>query len=176
VKEGRARRAGRAAIVLLVAGTKLHAQNPPVPTAPADTISIRRDTVATRQQHPDSVRPRPPISPGGAFLRSLVVPGWGQARLQRNVTAGVFIAFEGIAVTMVWKARWQLDYARERDKYVKSHTQERQDWMALLIFNHFISAAEAYVSSHLYDFPEGLKAQALPLPHGRTGVGLSVPF
>ncbi len=105
-----------------------------------------------------------------------MLPGWGQARLQRNVTAGVFITFEGIALTMVWKANWQLDYARERGKYVKSHAQERQDWIALLLFNHLISAAEAYVSSHLYDFPEGLKAQALPLPHGRTGIGLSVPF
>jgi hypothetical protein len=46
--------------------------------------------------------------------------------------------------------------------------------MALLIFNHLMAAAEAYVSSHLYDFPEGLKARALP--GGRTGVGLSVPF
>ncbi|MFI5279462.1 MAG: hypothetical protein ACHQU1_03120 [Gemmatimonadales bacterium] len=158
----------KAALFLLLLAAPLAAQNPVTP----DTT--RRDTVHTRPQHPDSIRPVAPITPGGAFLRSLVLPGWGQARLQRNVTAGVFIAFEGIAVTMVWKASWQLDYARSRDKYVKSHTQERQDWLALLIFNHLISAAEAYVSSHLYDFPEGLKLQ--PLPGGRTGVGLSVPF
>ncbi len=159
-----------ALFALLLAAAPLAAQNP----VPPDTIPVRPDTVAARPQHPDSIRPRPPISPTGAFLRSLVLPGWGQARLQRNVTAGVFLTFEGIAITMVWKASWQLDYARERDQYVKSHTQERQDWIALLIFNHLISAAEAYVSSHLYDFPEGLKLQALP--RGRTGVGLSVPF
>jgi len=29
----------------------------------------------------------------GAFLRSLVLPGWGQARLGRNVTGGLFVAF-----------------------------------------------------------------------------------
>jgi hypothetical protein len=155
-------------VFALLLAVPVAAQNPVAP----DTA--RPDTVALRPQHPDSVRPVPPITPTGAFLRSLVLPGWGQARLQRNVTAGVFLAFEGVAVTMVWKSSWQLDYARERGKYVKAHGQERQDWIALLIFNHLIAAAEAYVSSHLYDFPEGLKAQALP--HGRTGVGLSVPF
>ena len=160
----------RAALALLLAAAPLAAQNPVTP----DTTPIRTDTVPARPQRTDSIRPVPPITPGGAFLRSLVLPGWGQARLQRNVTAGVFLTFEGIALTMVWKASWQLDYARERNKYVTSHAQERQDWMALLIFNHFISAAEAYVSSHLYDFPEGLKLQALP--RGRTGVGISVPF
>jgi hypothetical protein len=163
-----------ALLLFLIAASPLAAQNPPVPPARVDTVVVRPDTVAHRPQHPDSIRPVPPITPGGAFLRSLILPGWGQARLQRNVTAGVFLTFEGIALTMVWKASWQLEYARERDRYVKSHTQERQDWMALLIFNHLVAAAEAYVSSHLYDFPEGLKLQALP--RGRTGVGLSVPF
>lgn len=165
-----------ASVLAVVLAAPLAAQNPTIPAAPADTVPVRTDTVAPRPQHVDTVRPVAPITPTGAFLRSLVLPGWGQARLQRNVTAGVFIAFEGIAATMVWKAGWQLDFARERNKYVKSHTQEREDWIALLIFNHLISAAEAYVSSNLYDFPEGLKAQAVPLPNGRTGIGLSVPF
>jgi hypothetical protein len=172
----------KAALLLLLAiASPLVAQNPPLPAAPDtvrsarhDTTRLRPDSVAARPQHPDSVRPVAPITPGGAFLRSLILPGWGQARLQRNVTAGVFLTFEGIAATMVWKANWQLDYARARGKYVTSHAQEREDWIALLIFNHLIAAAEAYVSSHLYDFPEGLKVQALP--RGRTGVGLSVPF
>jgi hypothetical protein len=161
----------RSALFALLLAAPLAAQNPP-----ADSTRHLPDTTVVNPQHPDSVRPIAPITPTGAFLRSLVLPGWGQARLQRNVTAGVFITFEGIALTMVWKANWQLDYARERNKYVTSHSQEREDWMALLIFNHLIAAAEAYVSSHLYDFPEGLKVQAMPLPNGRTGVGLSVPF
>lgn len=160
-----------ALLLLLAVAAPLAAQNPP-----ADTTRLRPDTIVAGSQHPDSIRPVAPITPTGAFLRSLVLPGWGQARLQRNVTAGVFLTFEGIVLTMVWKSSWQLDYAHERDKYVHSHTQEKEDWMALLIFNHLIAAAEAYVSSHLYDFPEGLKMQAMPLPNGRTGVGLSVPF
>jgi hypothetical protein len=122
----------------------------------------------------DSVRPVPPITPAGAFLRSLVLPGWGQARLGRNVTGGLFLLWEGVCAAMVWKAQWQLNYARERGKWVKSHTQEREDWIVLLVFNHLLSGAEAYVSANLFDFPKALKIQALP--DGRTGVGVSVPL
>jgi hypothetical protein len=143
--------------------------------APVAQVTRSADTVLARHRtRGDSIRPRPPISPGGAFLRSLILPGWAQTQLQRNVTGGVFLAFEGLALTMYWKAGWQLTYAQARGKYVASHTQERQDWLTLLIFNHLMAATEAYVSSHLYDFPEGLRMQALP--GGRTGIGITVPF
>jgi len=122
----------------------------------------------------DSVRPVAPITPGGAFLRSLVIPGWGQARLGRNVTGGLFLLFEGIAGAMVWKANWQLDWARTRNKFVASHRQEREDWVVLLVFNHLLAGAEAYVSALLYDFPAALKAQ--PLPGGGTGIGVVIPL
>lgn len=150
----------------------LLAQNP---VSPADSAAqARNDSIIANRPKGDSIRPRPPITPTTAFLRSLAVPGWGQSTLGRNVTGGVFIAFEGIAVTMVWKASWQLNFARVKGKYVKSHRQELQDWIVLLVFNHLMSGAEAYVSAHLWDFPAGLKMQAMP--DGRTGAVLSVPF
>lgn len=120
------------------------------------------------------MRPRPPISPTGAFLRSLLLPGWGQARLGRNVTGGLFVAFEGLAAAMVWKSQWQLEFARVRGKYVRSHEQEREDWIVLLLFNHIMAGAEAYVSAHLYDFPAALKIQRLP--GGGTGIGVTIPL
>jgi hypothetical protein len=166
-------------VALALSAAPLAAQNPPAPApqatpapAPADTDT----TAAARQRRAqgDSVRPVPPITPTGAFLRSMVLPGWGQARLQRNVTGGLFLLWEGVCATMVWKAQWQLDYARARGKFVRSHTQEREDWLALLVFNHLFAAAEAYVSANLYDFPHALKARALP--GGATGVGIEVPI
>ena len=116
----------------------------------------------------------PPITPAGAFLRSLILPGWGQARLGRNVTGGLFLLWEGVCATMVWKAQWQLDYARERGKWVKSHTQEREDWIVLLVFNHLLAGAEAYVSANLFDFPAALKIRRLP--DGSTGISVSAPL
>ena len=169
-----------ALLVILTAGLagRAPAQNPVLPpTAPVsaqDSADAVRDSIIRNRPRGDSIRPRPPISPTTAFFRSLAIPGWGQMSLQRNVTGGIFVAFEGVALTMLWKSNWQLDYARVRQKYVESHKQERQDWIALLVFNHLISGAEAFVSAHLYDFPASL--QARPLPGGGTGVGVTIPF
>jgi hypothetical protein len=146
------------------------AQARPVPAAAVDSA------LEAQRQRGDSVRPRPPISPTGAFLRSLVLPGWGQSRLNRNVTAGLFISFEALAATMVWKSQWQLDFARVRGKYERSHQQEREDWIVLLVFNHLMAGAEAYVSAHLWDFPGALRIRAAPLPGGGAGLLVSVPL
>ena len=143
--------------------------------AQQDSVSrAARDSAIARRPRGDSIRPTPPITPGQAFLRSLVLPGWGQASLDRNVTGGFFLAFEGIAATMVWKSGWQLRFARVRGKYVKSHTQEQQDWVTLLVFNHLMAGAEAYVSAHLWDFPAGLEFQRMP--DGSTNLGVRVRF
>ena len=180
-----ARRLAPAVLAALLAmAAPLAAQNP-TPAPPisardtlgpplADTGAAARDTARPRQIKGDSVRPVPPITPGGAFLRSLILPGWGQARLQRNVVGGLFLTWEGVCAAMVWKTVWQLDYARARDKFVASHTQEREDWIVLLVFNHLLAGAEAYVSANLYDFPASLKLRRLP--DGATGVGLEVPI
>jgi hypothetical protein len=168
----------RLLLLLALAAAPLAAQNPPQPgagaPAPAAADTGRADTTARRPVRGDSVRPVPPVTPGGAFLRSFLIPGWGQARLGRNVTGGIFLLWEGVCEAMVWKTVWQLNYAQERGKFVASHTQEREDWIVLLVFNHLLAGAEAYVSANLYDFPAALKVQALP--EGRTGVGVSVPI
>jgi len=164
-------------LLLAALAGPLAAQNPPA-RPPSDTAvradTSGRDTTGVRRIKGDSVRPVPPVTPGGAFLRSLIIPGWGQSRLNRNVTGGLFLVWEGVCATMVWKAQWQLDYARARGKFVASHTQEREDWIVLLVFNHFIAGAEAWVSANLYDFPATLKVRALP--GGATGVGVEVPL
>lgn len=158
-------------LVLALLAEPLVAQEP----VRADTMApaVRSDTSVPRVRG-DSLRPRAPISPTGAFLRSLVLPGWGQSRLNRNITGGFFIVFEAVAVTMVWKTQWQLEFARARNLYVESRIQEREDWIVLLVFNHVMAAAEAYVSAHLYDFPAALRFQALP--RSRHGFVISVPL
>jgi len=179
------RRAALLVALGLVAGAGVaRAQVQPAPPRRDTLAAAQRDSVAAvqtadsimRQQRTrgDSVRPRPPITPTGAFLRSLVLPGWGQARLGRNTTGGLFVAFEGLAAAMVWKSQWQLEFARTRNKNVDSHRQEREDWIVLLLFNHLMSGAEAYVSAHLFDFPAALRIDRLP--GGRTGIGVTIPL
>lgn len=113
------------------------------------------------------------IKPMAAFWRSLLIPGWGQARVGRKLTAGVFVAWEGVTLSMALKANQELAYLRRtNDGRVEAKKQERQDWLVLLGVNHLLSAMEAYVSAHLWDFPGDLHVQALPRGVGAT---LTVP-
>jgi hypothetical protein len=113
------------------------------------------------------------IKPMSAFWRSLLIPGWGQARVGRKLTAGIFVAWEGLTLSMALKANQELNYLQSiNDPRVDAKKQERQDWLVLLGVNHLLSAMEAYVSAHLWDFPGDLHVQALP--HG-VGATMSVP-
>lgn len=127
-------------------------------------------------QHPtppvaDSVRR--PTTPMGAMFRSFLLPGWGQAVYGRKVTAGIMIGFEGLSLGMLLKVHSEMDQIPASDTLrLANKRQERQDWVSVLVFNHLMSGLEAYVSSHLYDFPGDLEIRALPGGGVRAGVTL----
>lgn len=116
----------------------------------------------------------PGVRPMGAFWRSFLLPGWGQAVTGRPVTGSAFVAWEGITAMMTLKAQQEANYLKDiHSTSLKLKRQEVQDWLTLWIFNHLFSGAEAYVSAHLRDFPPNLKMQALP--HGR-GISIRIPL
>jgi len=111
------------------------------------------------------------IGPMGAFWRSLLLPGWGQAKTGRPVTGALFVTWEGVAAMMTLKAQQETHYLKQSGSdNLGAKRQEVQDWLVLWIFNHLFSGAEAYVSAHLQDFPRELKVRAIP-----NGVGISMP-
>ncbi|MBX3175556.1 MAG: hypothetical protein KF709_14175 [Gemmatimonadaceae bacterium] len=55
---------------------------------------------------------RPPITPRRAFFSSLVLPGAGQARLDRPYAGGLFVALEVVALTMMHRSAEDLRIAR----------------------------------------------------------------
>lgn len=55
---------------------------------------------------------RPPISPRRAFLTSLILPGAGQARLDRPVAGGVFLLIEAAALALRHRSAEDLRLAR----------------------------------------------------------------
>jgi hypothetical protein len=113
------------------------------------------------------------VRPMGAFWRSLLLPGWGQAETGRPVTGVVFVAWEGMTAMMTLKAQQETHYLKETgSSNLGAKRQEVQDWLVLWIFNHLFSGAEAFVSAHLQDFPRELRVQAVP--HG-LGISLPVP-
>jgi hypothetical protein len=115
-----------------------------------------------------------PIGPMGAFWRSVLMPGWGQARLNRKLTGGIFVAWEGITLGMSVKTRRELAFLRRTgSERAESKRREHEDWIVLLAFNHLFAGLEAYVSAHLADFPGDLRFQAVP---GGVGGSVSIPF
>lgn len=117
---------------------------------------------------------RPPVSSMGAFWRSLLIPGWGQATLGRKTAGAFFMAAEGVTLGMVLTTSSQLNYLKETTSgSVDSKKQQQEDWLVLLGMNHLLAAMEAYVSAHLWDFPGDLSIQAAP--NGGVAGAVSVP-
>jgi len=115
-----------------------------------------------------------PISPLNAFWRSFLLPGWGQARLNRKLTGGIFVAWEGVTLGMSLKTRHELAYLRRTGSArADNKRREHEDWIVLLAFNHLFAGLEAYVGAHLADFPGDLTIRALP---GGVGASVSVPI
>jgi hypothetical protein len=112
------------------------------------------------------------LRPFSAAWRSLLIPGWGQAALGRDVAGAAFVAWEGVTMMMTLKARQEMHYLEQSGSaHHGAKRQEVQDWLILWIFNHLFAGAEAFVSAHLQDFPKELRVRALP-----GGVGVSIPF
>lgn len=110
------------------------------------------------------------------FFRSLAIPGWGQASLDRKLTGGLFVAFEGLALGMTMKATTELRYLQRTDSAAASSRRaERQDWIVLLVFNHLFSGLEAYVSAHLISFPRDLHIRMFPGSRPAAGFSIGIP-
>jgi hypothetical protein len=129
---------------------------------------------STRQVPPDSARHD--LKPMQAFFQSLLIPGWSQARLDRKLTATIFVGWEGVTLGMALKAADELRYLRRigaDSVRIDGKSREKQDWLVLLAFNHLFSGLEAYVGSQLQDFPADVRIRAAP-----RGIGFeaSVPF
>lgn len=149
--------------VLLIAypPSRLAAQIPDTTQAPVAMGAVVVPTDTARR-----------IGPLGAFWRSFLAPGWGQAATGRPVAGAVFATWEGLCAMMALKAQSEANYLKESgSRNLGAKRQEVQDWLVLWFFNHLFSGAEAFVSAHLQDFPKDLKVRALP-----GGVGITVPM
>ena len=169
-----------AAAALAVAGLALApghagAQDP----QPADSVRplAPRGGQVVRPPQPDTTPPR--ISPRGAFVRSLVLPGWGQSELGAPGRGAVYFFLEAGSLWMWYTADQKLDEARERQAIlrdlgqlapdartplVRDRENQREDWITLSIFWLFFSGADAFVAAHLQDFD--VHVNAVPRPTG----------
>jgi hypothetical protein len=103
-------RAGLLGLALAAAPTA--AQVPDTAGTPVDSVVVTPAAEPTLvDAAPDSVRP---VSPRGAFLRSMVLPGWGQATFDANFRGGIYFAGWAANWFMIFRNQVRLDAARSR--------------------------------------------------------------
>ena len=158
-----------------------------VPAGPVAQPTVRRarGTVsAVPQGATRDPRYDPPIRPGGAFLRSFVAPGWGEFRLGRRKSGLAFAAIE--LGTLAWGAKAYRDLGDAKalrgesvevgtgpdgrpifgpavtEALINARRLHFEDAVAVLIANHLMSGADAYVAAHLWDLPARVSVRARP--------------
>ncbi len=130
----------------------------------------------------------PERSPGGAFLRSLVIPGWGQAWVGAPTRGGIYFAIESVSAFMVFKTASQLGEARaeqaflretgllesdQKTELVTAREGQMEDWITFSIFMLFFSGADAYVAAYLADFSEHVGVA--PAADGTMNIQATIP-
>jgi hypothetical protein len=185
---------------------------PPPLLVPPDTGT--RPVTSQPSQPAPPARPgvHAPVSAKTAFFSSLLVPGLGQARLDRSYAGALFFVTEIISVYRLREALIDLRYAQKHSndstlvtqsyapdslgqptfdstgtpipaafayaRYDSARVGARkthvEDWEAALVFNHLISAADAFVAAQLWDLPAHIRPKVSVLDDGRMFYGASV--
>lgn len=69
------------------------------------------DTLRAAPEAPDTATVDEGVSPGGAFLRSMLVPGWGHAAVGSYTRGGFYFAAESASGGMLLKSLFRQDAA-----------------------------------------------------------------
>ena len=144
--------------------------------APASAAAQEEQPQAQQVIPPDSVFREPPLSPGGAFLRSLVVPGWAQSELGARTRGAFYFLVEAFSIFMIARSQIRLDHAKAAEPWneglIDSRTQQREDWLAIAVFTAFFAGADGFVSVHLWGFDDVTAVE----PEVGAAVSFSIPF
>ena len=150
------------------------------------------------------------VSPGRAFLRAVLLPGWGHASIGSYGRGAFYFAAQTSTVWTLIRTRARLRSAKDArdlrrsevaaalaaqgvsdraeveiaqdadaavsasEGLVRARGQQFEDWLAFGLFMVFLSGADAFVSTHLRDFPEPIEME-IRAAEGGVEVGLSVP-
>ncbi len=118
----------------------------------------------------DTVPSGPPVTPLGAFARSVVVPGWGQAEVDQPTRGAVYFVAEAATLFMALRAQLRLNAARRGlpadSGLVAARKEQRENWFALAVFWSLLSGVDAWVSTHFWDFEGKLR----PPEDGSAGI------
>ena len=170
-------RAAFVALLAALAAPSAFAQRPdstrvvPADTTPADSI-------------------KPPLTPKRAFFYSFLAPGSAQSILGRHKAAAGFLLVEAISLIMIRESAADVHEARRiandtlvvsyvdefgnpatpvitappqfTTNYVHAREAHVEDWIALLVANHLLAGADAFVAANLWDVRAHLGLRVAP--------------
>jgi hypothetical protein len=169
----------RVRLAVLVVGAAIGLSASRAAAQGARTDTVQRSAV-------DSLKP--PISPRRAFLYSFLMPGYSQSVLGRHKAATTFLLVEAIGVSMIRESAADAHEARRlstdsivvswvdaqgnlqktitpppfSSREVRTRDAHVEDWVAVVVANHLLAGADAFVASHLWDVPARLAVRVLP--------------
>jgi len=169
------------AIAILVGGALLSAAFLPAGAgaqAPDTLLRAGPAEPAEQEASPDTTE-GPPVTPLGAFARSLILPGWGQTELDRRTRGAIYFTAEAFLVSMLLKTQLKLSSARsaleEREEVtdadrglVDSRKDQREDWLVGAVTLALFSGIDAWVSAQLHGFEPELEAPEDGTPGARV--------
>ncbi len=179
--------------------------------APPSSLAAQAsaDTIDAAPFEADSTAPPGPNT-RGAFIRGVVLPGWGHTVSGATGRGAFYFGAESLASWMLFKTWRRLDAAREQASLlegrrtaeleargitdldeieqaladdeeiarlrglVSAREDQREDWLAPVIFIMLVSGVDAFVSAHLQDFPQPLTIEGDPST-GRIEARIRVP-
>lgn len=103
---------GRCAVLLCVTAVLGTLTLPGVATPPLSAQAAPNAPAATETS--SDVSAPIVISPGGAFLRAALVPGWGHAAIGAYARGGVYFAVQSATVYTLLRARTRIGTAQDR--------------------------------------------------------------
>ena len=98
---------------------------PHLPAQQPDTVVI--GTVAApipTQESVDHTDPAGPVSPGGAFIRALLLPGWGHASIGSYNRGGFYFITEATTAIMLARVQRRLGFAEDVRDLKESRVRE----------------------------------------------------
>jgi hypothetical protein len=178
---------GRFLVVLLTAATLafaapapgLRAQEPEPPPAGQDTLPAEEDAeeggtvdqaAAADQAAPDREQP---VSPAGAMLRSVILPGWGQTAARQPARGAIYFTVWSGGVFMILKSNAEVNAAKraEDEELIDSRKGAREDWILFTGLWALFSGVDAWVSAQF----AGFEGEVRPPQDGSPGVEFSYP-
>ncbi len=87
--------------------------------------TLRIPLVEERQEESPPEVQAEGITPRGAFIRSMLLPGWGHAELEAYVRGGFYFSAQSATLLMILKSHTRLNLAKERLKLAESVVRQR---------------------------------------------------